>query len=76
VSEARLFHEDVLMTDGVEKLADSSINPPEKWVYHVHDLWRKQTFGDATSTPSFLRCVVDISLIYAVLGNLQPYCST
>jgi len=54
-AEARLFHEDYLMSYGVEMLADSSVNPPEKWVYQLHDKWRKATFGDSTTTHSFLQ---------------------
>lgn len=54
-SEARLFHQDLLMCEGPEKLADSMVNPPERWVYKLHDEWRRQQYGDAPGTIDFER---------------------
>ena len=30
------FHRDLSMSDSVEKFADSTVNPPERWVYRLH----------------------------------------
>ena len=56
-AEARQFHQDLLIADGVEKLADSSVNPPERWVYKLHDTWRNEHFGDLPGTINFYRYI-------------------
>jgi hypothetical protein len=54
-ADARLFHQELLMTEGVEKLADSTVNPPESWIYKLHDKWRREKFGDVPGTSEFNR---------------------
>jgi len=50
-----MFHQDLLMMESDERLADSSVNPPERWLYKLHDNWRKQHFGGTTGTVDFKR---------------------
>lgn len=43
------------MCEGPEKLADSMVNPLERWVYKLHDEWRREQYGDAPGTIDFER---------------------
>lgn len=43
------------MCEGPEKLADSMVNPPERWVYKLHDEWCREQYGDAPGTINFER---------------------
>jgi hypothetical protein len=57
------------MADGVEKLADSSVNPPERWLYRLHDNWRKKHFGDLPGTTDFHRYKIASLIFLAHVGN-------
>lgn len=54
-AEAIHYHEDILLVDGGEKLADASINPPKHWVYHLHRIWRKNEYGGAIKDENFYK---------------------
>jgi hypothetical protein len=56
------------MAEDVYKLADSSVNLPERWIYELHDSWRKKQFGDVNITSDFIRYFINSLYIVGKLG--------
>ena len=54
VCEAIHYHEDLLLAEDADKLADSSEHPPVRWVYKLHDKWRKKHYGGMPGTDAYL----------------------
>ncbi|KFM68889.1 hypothetical protein X975_11624, partial [Stegodyphus mimosarum] len=52
-AEAIAHHKNLVITDGVELLSDSSLNPPTGWVYNIHRTWCERKFGTATRSNNF-----------------------
>jgi hypothetical protein len=50
-AEAIRAHENLLMMqpDSTEVLANGSLNPTQRTVYHLHDKWKTDNFGSSTA---------------------------
>ena len=45
-SDAKRHHESLILDEmDVSFIANSSVNPPEKWIYAIYDEWRIKNFG-------------------------------
>ena len=50
-----MFHEDLLLTEGPEQLANSQKNPPKNWIYDLHQKWIEQNYGNMKNQVDFIR---------------------
>jgi hypothetical protein len=60
-AEARHLH--LLLTADVLSLADSTKNPPERWIYKLRDTWRKNCFGNVSKIFDFIKYAFFIILL-------------
>jgi hypothetical protein len=71
---ARRHHIEQLQQESVEVLANSSVNPPTKWIENQYRIWRNSELGGVSSNEDFFRfvykCTNDLFSYVPVTNNV------